>query len=138
MRSTGVTVSVLEGAVQVSAAPAPGAITGNFAAIAKGQAVEFRSQERRVVEEKADLQRIDAWRIRHLEFSGTPLREAVEEFNRYSATRVVIGTPELGSVRVSGVFRIGDVDGFVYSLREVLGVETHESANEVVLIRTGP
>jgi ferric-dicitrate binding protein FerR (iron transport regulator) len=61
----------------------------------------------------------------------------VEEFNRYSTTRVVIGMPDLGSVRVSGVFRIGDADGFLYSLREVLGVETHESANEVVLIRTG-
>jgi transmembrane sensor len=137
MRSTRVTVSVLEGAVQVSAAPAPGTISGNFAAIAKGQAVEFRSQERHVVEERADLERIDAWRTRHLEFSGTPLSEAVEEFNRYSTTRIVIGTPDLGSVRVSGVFRIGDADGFLYSLGEVLGVEAHESANEVVLIRTG-
>ena len=70
---------------------------------------------RRVVEERADLERIDAWRTRHLEFSCTP---------------------DLRSVRVSGVFRIGDADGFLYFLREVLGVEAHESANEVVLIRT--
>jgi len=89
-------------------------------ALAKGEAVEVRPQEHRVVAEKADLRRIDAWRTRRLEFSDTPLLEAVEEFNRYSTMRVVIGTPELESVRVSGVFSIGEPDGFLFSLKEVL------------------
>ena len=39
-------------------------------------------------------------------------------------------------VRVSGVFRIGDVDGFIYSLREALGVQAHESIDEIVLMRS--
>lgn len=145
MRSAKVTVSVLDGAVQVSApdvagraaivAPAAG-VAANSVAAAKGQAIEFRPGERRLVEEKADLGRIDAWRTRHLEFSNTPLSEAVEEFNRYSTTQVVIGSPDLASVRVSGVFRIGNVNGFLYALHEVLGVEAHEATNETVLVRT--
>jgi ferric-dicitrate binding protein FerR (iron transport regulator) len=54
-----------------------------------------------VIPEKADLRRIGAWRMRRLEFSNTTLRTAVEEFNRYSGTRVVIGSPELETVRVA-------------------------------------
>jgi ferric-dicitrate binding protein FerR (iron transport regulator) len=51
---------------------------------------------------------------------------------------VVIGTFELESVRVSGVFQIGDTDGFLYSLKEALRVQTLESQGEVTLVRTKP
>lgn len=147
MRSAEVTVSVLEGAVQVSTpdgSPGSGPSVGDGSpapyrakAVAKGQALAFRPQERLAVLEKANLSRIDAWRTQRLEFSDTPLAEAVEEFNRYSSTRIVIGTRDLAERRVSGVFRIGDTDGFLYSLREALNVESHESGNEVVLIQSG-
>lgn len=147
IRPSEVTVSVLEGAVQVTTGELRTATTSNIdprhtaaarqtAALTKGQALEFRPQLRQTVEEKADLKRIDAWRTRRLEFTDTPLLEAVEEFNRYSKVHVTLGTPELGSVRVSGVFRIGDMEGFLYSLRKALDLETHETAGEVVLIRT--
>lgn len=148
MRSSKVTVSVLEGVVRVAAANVANSGTDGIdksgdaggmglrpvAALAKGQALEFHTQDWRVLEEKADLRRIDAWRTRRLEFSDTPLSEAVEEFNRYSTTRVTLGTPELGTVRVSGVFRIGDADGFLFSLQEALHVQSHVSENEIVLL----
>ena len=47
----------------------------------------------------------------------------------------MIGTPELESVRVTGVFQIGDADGFVFSLKEVLGVKALGSPGEVTLVR---
>jgi transmembrane sensor len=152
LRASRVTVSVLEGAVQVAASnqvarqvetnsgaadePRAG-LTTIAAAVAKGEAVEIRPQERRVISEKADLKRIDAWRNRRLEFTDMPLPAAIEEFNRYSGTRVVIGTEELRSVRVSGVFRIGDTDGFVFSLKEALGMKTLDSPGQVTLLRGG-
>lgn len=149
IRSTKVTVSVLEGAVRVAAAnDANGAASGfgkpadtggtgllPVAVLAKGQALEFHAQDRYVFQEKADLRRIDAWRMRRLEFSDTPLSEAVEEFNRYSTQRITVGTPELGVVRVSGLFRIGDQEGFLFSLEQTLDVEKHETENEIVLLR---
>lgn len=143
VRRTRVTVSVLEGAVQVST-PAdsgrpgqadPDATPYRAEALAKGQALEFRPKERVTVQAKADLDRINAWRTRRLEFSDTPLAEAVEEFNRYSAVRVIIGTRDLPERRVSGNFRIGDTEGFIYSLHEVLGIEAHPASNEVVLVQ---
>jgi transmembrane sensor len=73
---------------------------------------EFRNDDHRIVEAAADLKRIQAWRARRLEFSDTPLPEALAEFNRYSTAHVVIGARDLNTVRVSGVFRIGDTEGF--------------------------
>jgi len=152
LRASQVTVSVLEGAVQVAASnqvarqvesnsgaadDLRSGLTTIAAAVAKGEAVEIRPQERRVISEKADLKRIDAWRNRRLEFSDMPLPAAIEEFNRYSSTRVVIGTAELQSVHVSGVFRIGDTDGFVFSLKEALGMKTLDSPGQVTLLRGG-
>jgi transmembrane sensor len=146
LRGSRVTVSVLEGAVSVtpttaeaggSVLPPRDAQSGESAAVttlSKGQAIDFRASGGRMQEHQADLRRIDAWRTRRLEFTDTPLPDAIDEFNRYSSVRVVVGAPELASVRVSGVFRIGDADGFLYGLREALKLETHESPGEVVVI----
>ena len=137
LRQSNVTVSVLEGAVQVADGELQAGLSTVAPALAKGEAIEIRSGDRQVISEKADVRRIDAWRMRRLEFSDSPLRTAVEEFNRYSRTRVVIGSPELETVRVSGVFQIGDTDGFLYSLKEALRVQAIESKEEVTLVRNG-
>jgi transmembrane sensor len=145
LRSTRLTVSVLEGAVRVtqegasgSADPASAGSAGTMipTALGKGQALEFRPNERLVREERTDRRRIDAWRARRIEFSDTPLATAVEEFNRYSTQRIFVGTPELGAVRVSGMFRIGDTEAFLFTLREALNIETHDTQGGIVLIRT--
>lgn len=149
MRHATVTVSVLDGAVRVAAATSANASPDGIgiarttdvegltplAALARGQALEFRLRDRHVRQEQADLKRIDGWRTRRLQFTDKPLSEAVEEFNRYSTTPITVGTPELGAVRVSGVFRIGDQKGFLFSLQEALNVESHESEHEIVLLR---
>lgn len=103
----------------------------------KGQALEYRATDRVVLAGQADLRRIDAWRTRRLEFGDAPLAEAVDEFNRYSRMKVVIETPGWGEVHVSGVFRIGDTEGFLFSLREALGVEARHSGDEALRVRSG-
>jgi len=136
-RSDRIKVSVIEGVVRVSAAGDDGAgkVTPLVPALTKGRSAEFRNDDNRIVEAAADLKRIQAWRARRLEFSDTPLPEALEEFNRYSTAHVVIGTDDLNTVRVSGVFRIGDTEGFLFSLREALGVQTLATQEEIVLLR---
>jgi transmembrane sensor len=146
LRPTEVTVTVIEGAVHVSA-PESGPVAGSGpdqvkrvakiddVPLTKGQALEFHMDERQSLSAEGDLKRIEAWRRRRLEFSDTPLPQAVEEINRYSTTRVTIGSPELQSIRVSGVFQIGDTDGFLYSLREALAIQTLTVGNGVVLTR---
>lgn len=138
-RSDRIRVSVIEGVVRVSAAGHNGAskVTPLVPALTKGRSAEFQNDDARIVEAAADLKRIQAWRARRLEFSDTPLPEALEEFNRYSTAHVVIGAADLNTVRVSGVFRIGDTEGFLFSLREALGVQTLATQEEIVLLRVG-
>jgi transmembrane sensor len=138
-RSDRIRVSVIEGVVRVSAAGHDGAgkVAPLVPALTKGRSAEFQNDDDRIVEAAADLKRIQAWRARRLEFSDTPLPEALEEFNRYSTAHVVIGAEDLNTVRVSGVFRIGDTEGFLFSLREALGVQTLATPEEIVLLRAG-
>jgi len=136
MRQDRIRVSVIEGVVRVSATGDAG--TGESPAIpalTKGRTAEMRRDDGRIAETAADLNRIHAWRARRLEFSDTSLPDALAEFNRYSTAHVVIGTPELQSVRVSGVFSIGDTEAFLFSLREALGAQTLANADEIVLVR---
>jgi transmembrane sensor len=136
MRRDRISVSVIEGVVRVSAVGDAG--TGEppgIPALTKGRTAEMRRGEGRIAETAADLNRIHAWRARRMEFSNTPLPDALAEFNRYSPAQVVIGTPELQSVRVSGVFSIGDTEAFLFSLREALGAQTLANADEIVLVR---
>jgi len=136
MRSDRISVSVLEGVVRVSAVGDAGSREPpGIPALTKGRTAEMRRGDGRIAETTADLNRIHAWRARQLEFSDTPLPDALAEFNRYSTAHVVIGTPELQSVRVSGVFSIGDTEAFLFSLRETLDAQTLGSADEIVLVR---
>lgn len=45
------------------------------------------------------------WISGMLSFDGTPLAEVLEQTNRYSETKIRLGTPALGSLRVTGAFR---------------------------------
>jgi transmembrane sensor len=151
VRSSRVTISVLEGAVQVAAAAQLAGNTGGglnpaevhvqrgmstiAPALSKGESLEIRPQEQQVITGAADLRRIDAWRTRRLEFSDTPLSAATAEFNRYSSIQLVIGSPDLESVRVSGVFQIGNIDGFLFALKEVLSITTLDSPGQIILVR---
>ncbi|HEY2782423.1 MAG TPA: FecR domain-containing protein [Steroidobacteraceae bacterium] len=147
LRPSQVTVTVLDGTVRVSSSSGASSSAnpiltaaihapGSDIAVSKGQAVQFRSGGRATREESGDIGRIDAWRTRRLEFNDTPLPQAVQEFNRYSTIHLTIGSPELELVHVSGVFRIGDSEGFLYSLREALGIQTQATKTEVVLTRS--
>jgi transmembrane sensor len=78
------------------------------------------------------------WLSGSLVFNDTPLSEAVAEFNRYSANRVVLADPALGAQRVSGVFRGDDVDGFIGALGEVYGIPEHHTANGTHVLGTSP
>jgi len=63
-----------------------------------------------------------AWRNGVIVFQGEPLGEALAEISRYSDARFQLGDEAIGSMRVAGVYRVEDLDGFIHSLRVNLGV----------------
>ena len=73
---------------------------------------------------------------RVLEFSDATLVEVVAAFNRTNTTKLVIGDPELASLRLGGKFRADDVEGFLRLLKssmDIIGVR--RSKTEIMLLR---
>ena len=54
--------------------------------------------------------RFQHWRARKLDFSDTPLGDAIAEANRYSRVQIELNAPELQGARISGTFEAGRND----------------------------
>ncbi len=78
-----------------------------------------------------------AWRNRRVEFSGTPLEEAVALLNREAADssrmKLDIRGSELMAMRVSGIFRTDNMDAFVLLLEAGFGVRVERSGRVITL-----
>jgi len=70
-----------------------------------------------------------AWRGKHVEFTGTPLADAVTLFNRQNTLQLSFADPAHGKLRVSGVFWLDDPEGFARLL---------EASFSVKAVRVGP
>jgi transmembrane sensor len=75
---------------------------------------------------EAELQRRMAWHEGYLIFSGEPLRQVVEQMNRYSPVTLEIGDPDLASVAIGGRFRIGDLDAVLDMLHTNFRIRSHQ------------
>lgn len=94
-------------------------------------------EERPFVVRVADVEQAVSWREGRVIFSDEPLVQVLEEINRYSTRKVVLGDGDLGDMRVSGVFRPGSADRFVSALEVGFPVDAtvDERRNVVVLTR---
>lgn len=137
---TVVTVTVTEGVVSL-AAPLPGSedVTasptlleaGQHAVLAPAIPVDITTPA------AGSVAALLAWRVPRLEFSATPLREAVELFNRHSSTRLAIAEASLGSIQVSGIVRADNPRALVELLSANYDVVAHAAADgSLVLART--
>jgi transmembrane sensor len=52
------------------------------------------------------MDKATGWMRGQLVFDHTPLREAVAEFNRYSAVKITVASAQVGAIPVGGIFRI--------------------------------
>lgn len=77
-----------------------------------------------------------AWRVPTLEFSGTPLEDAIPMLNRHGAVRLVLAERGVGAVRLSGVIRADNTETLLRLLKEEHGIAAERRADgEVVLSR---
>ncbi|MCS6624520.1 FecR family protein [Roseibacterium beibuensis] len=93
-------------------------------------------EERPFVVRPADVEKAVSWREGRVVFSDEPLVEVIEEINRYSTRKVVLGDGELGAMRVSGVFRPGSADRFVAALEIGFPVEAELDQRRDVVVLT--
>jgi transmembrane sensor len=84
----------------------------------------------------AELAERLAWRIPRIEFSSTPLSEAIALYNRYSRTQLVLKNPDLGRLELSGVLRPDSTASLLHLLKVEFDIEAEpRGENQMVLWR---
>lgn len=81
-----------------------------------------------------DLRSMTSWTNGVMLFANTPLSEAIEELNRYSAKPIVLANPRLGAIKVSGTFRAGQSRQFLEAMELAFPVRVSgESDTQITL-----
>jgi transmembrane sensor len=122
-------LTVIEGVVAVR--------NGQSAArrVASGRSAAVRSGSIAVTPlAPARIRQRVAWQEGLVEFDGDTLAQAVEEFNRYRATPLVIGDPALASLRVGGAFRLSRSNDFVQALESGFGVKAISGSDRSIIL----
>jgi transmembrane sensor len=75
------------------------------------------------------------WRYGKIDLAGETLGEAVIDFNRYNARKLVIADPDIADERLYGAFNADGPDAFAAAVRASLGVEVEFRDGEIILGR---
>jgi transmembrane sensor len=77
-----------------------------------------------------------SWRDGNLIFRGQPLIEALNEIERYTPVEFVITDEKLKTVRVAGMFKAGDVEGLLETLRQNFNITYERVGTETIVIKS--
>ena len=83
---------------------------------------------------RVNVRRVTAWQRGELVFKNEPLRQVLTSIDRYIPEPIVAGDARAGSMRISGVYQEGDVDGFVGTITHYLPVRAHERSDGTVIL----
>jgi transmembrane sensor len=89
----------------------------------------------KVVQASADVERSLAWREGQIVLEGETLDEAVAQFNRYNARKLVISDPGLAAEKLVGQFRATDPQTFAGAVATTLGAQVEEEGDTIRLSR---
>jgi len=132
-KGEGTTVTVLEGRVAVTSASGQGAVTQGAASesllISGEQMTVTRTDIRKA--ERPDLAAATAWTQHLLIFDGTALSEVLEEFSRHTTRRIVVDSPELAALKISGQYTSTNPDSLLRFLSLQDGVIVSETNGEI-------
>jgi len=83
-----------------------------------------------------DAAQSTSWTTGRLTFHDVPLREAIDQVNRYASTQLVLDAP-VGESRVTGVFNTGDTPAFVAAVTSFFDLRADRSHDgEIHLVRS--
>jgi transmembrane sensor len=77
-----------------------------------------------------EIARLLAWRGHRVEFTGTPLAEAVALFNRQNRVQLALADESLGALRVSGVYWTDDPAGFARLIQPTFALRVRPLGEE--------
>jgi transmembrane sensor len=128
-------VDVAEGIVQLEAATATDPVAKVIAEIKHGEAVKYHRGDKQAVIKAANLTRISAWKASKIYFNANTVAEAVAEYNRYIKERIVVVDNELNEQQITGVFNLGDLDTFTFSLEQALDARVERKQDLILVMK---
>lgn len=85
-----------------------------------------------------DLASATGWAEGQVYFTDEALSIAVAQMNKYSAEQIVLGDPTLGELRINGMFRAGNQDGFASALADYYPLDTRRDAQGRIVLTRRP
>jgi len=122
------TVVLIEGSVLVRDSGAP---SGSTARLKAGEKLVAGVSQRPRKVEPGEL----AWPRGMIGFESTSLGEAAATMNRYSKVRLRLGDRRIESLKVTGAWRAGDVEGFARSLERAFDLTLERGPGGTFLLR---
>jgi transmembrane sensor len=127
-----VAVTLVEGKVEVRAQGARKVLSK--AVLTPGQRLTVQ-HENGLAYDRPAIEAVTAWRRGEAVFDNATLLSAAAELNRYGMNRVVVADPEVGSLRISGVFSTRDPAEFAAVASQVHGLKVDKNANGVIVLK---
>lgn len=122
LHQEGVGVQVEEGRVRVTMLD-QGQPVAAPVLLTAGQYVQSAADGRLLAVQQQSASGAMSWREGRVDFERTPLAQALAEFERYGATRLVIRDPQVAALRVNGSFDLRHAEAFSKTLPLVLPVQ---------------
>ncbi len=74
---------------------------------------------------------VTAWRRGEVVLEHTRLDEAVTEMNRYEERKLVISSPEIAHLEISGIYHVGDAAGFADTIATLYHLQVRSTKEEI-------
>ena len=87
---------------------------------------------------RVDIERVTAWERGEIVFDNEPLASVIQRMNRYGPRHIIVGDDRAATLKISGVFHEGDVDGFVSTIAAYLSVTAQERPDGDVVLTSRP
>lgn len=130
-KTSGTTVTVLEGTVAVTPEAAPSQSPPSL--INAGQQMVIGAEGRPKKIHAANPGVATAWTHRELIFDDTPLQDVATEFNRYNRRQLLIRDPSLQAFAIDGVFSSTDPAALVNFLKARPGITVRETDTDIIV-----
>lgn len=105
--------------------------------LVRGQELSYDPQGRFSEVRRADEDALSSWESGRLRYRGEPLRNVIQDVNRYSRKPLILGDKAAGDLRYSGTVFERDVDDWIAALPRIFPeVEVTEIDTDHVLVRT--
>jgi transmembrane sensor len=129
-----VTVTVVEGAVDVQRLGKEGVSTAQWQRLTAGEQVSYGPQHVPSSVEKVSLAMSTAWMEGKVIFEERPLAEVVREIGRYQSGEIRILDSQVEALKVSGVFGVNDREGFLKALERAIPVKSSQVNRDLIVL----